>query len=266
MTSERRCFTSGGGAASDEIACIVREGVAELSLNRPARRNAISEPMFVRLRDLLRALGKDESTRLVVLRSTTPGRFCAGADIGTMADPRPEELERQFNLLMECVDAFRNAPMPIVAVVDGDCLGAGCTLAAASDIVIAHEAARFSLPEVFLGIAPVLAMAAMAPVVAPRSLVYWSSTGRWISPNDARDGGLVSLVLSADAFEVGVESLVREVSSIEPAAQRHLKRAAAILAASPTEQARGRLMKEMIATASHPAARSAIERFLSRKR
>ena len=218
MTDERRGIGPGDGTAGGEIVCCVREGVAELSLNRPARCNAISERMFVRLRDLVRELGKDESTRLVVLRSTTPGRFCAGADIGTMADPRPEELERQFTLLMECVDAFRDAPMPIVTVVDGDCLGAGCTLAAASDIVVVHEAARFALPEVFLGLAPVLAMAALAPVVAPRSLVYWSATGRWISPGEAREGGLATLVLPADGFETGVGDLIREVASIEPAA------------------------------------------------
>ena len=266
MSRELYRIAPRSGAAGDEIVCTVRGGVAELSLNRPSRRNAISEPMFVRLRDIVCALGKDESTRLVVLRSTTPGSFCAGADIGTMADPRPAEIERQFTLLIECVDAFRDAPMPIVAVVDGDCLGAGCALAAAADIVVAHEAARFALPEVFLGIAPVLAMSALVPVVAPRSLVYWSATGRWISPSEAREGGLVTLVLPADEFEAGVAGLIREVTSIEPAAQRHLKRAAAILATLPTERAGALLMTEMIATASHPAARTAIERFLSRKK
>jgi enoyl-CoA hydratase/carnithine racemase len=266
VTNEQRAIEPDGSATCTEIVCSVREGVVELSLDRPACRNAISEQMFVRLRDVVRTLGKDESTRLVVLRSTTPGRFCAGADIGTMADPRPEALERQFTMLVECVDAFRDAPMPIVTVVDGDCLGAGCTLAAASDIVVVHEMARFALPEVFLGLAPVLAMAALAPVVAPRLLVYWSATGRWFSPAEAREGGLATLVLPADGFESAVAGLIRELASIEPAAQRHLKRAAGILSTSSTAQARERLMKEMIATASHPAARAAIERFLSRKR
>ncbi|CAG0972658.1 2,3-dehydroadipyl-CoA hydratase [Gammaproteobacteria bacterium] len=266
MTDERRGEKPADVAEGDEIVWSIREGVATLSLNRPARRNAISETMFVRLRDLVGEFGRDESARLVVLRSMTPGYFCAGADVRTMADPRPEELARQFTLLIECVDALRNAPMPIVTVVDGDCLGAGCTLAAASDIVVAHEAARFALPEVFLGIAPVLAMSALAPVVSPRSLVYWSATGRWISSVEAREAGLATLVLGDDEFEAGVAGLIRDVASIEPAAQRSVRRAASILATPITMQVRERLMKEMIATASHPAARTAIEQFLSRKR
>lgn len=266
MTYEDRREEPADVAEGDGIACSIRKGVATLSLNRPARRNAISEKMFVRLRELVREFGRDESARLVVIRSMTPGCFCAGADVRTMADPRPEELARQFTLLIECVDALRSAPMPIVTVVDGDCLGAGCTVAAASDIVVAHEAARFALPEVFLGIAPVLAMGALAPVVSPRSLAYWSATGRWISSAEAREAGLATLVLGDDEFEAGVAELIRDVASIEPSAQRSVKRAATTLAAPITMQVRERLMEEMIATASHPAARTAIERFLSRKR
>ncbi len=263
---ERRDDDGAAVNGAREINCHVCDGVAEMSLNRPARRNAISESMFVLLRERVRAYGADDAVRVIVLRSAVAGTFCAGADINTMADPRPAELERQFALLMECVDALRATPVPVVTVVEGDCLGAGCALAAASDIVVAHAAVRFALPEVVLGLAPVLAMAALAPVVGLRRLVYWSATGRWFSAEEAREAGLVTLTLASEEFGDSVARLIRDLASTAPAAQRHLKRAAVILGTTQLNSARDQLMREMIATASHPAARDSIERFLAHKK
>jgi enoyl-CoA hydratase/carnithine racemase len=266
VTTERRINERAATDGGEEVVCRVRDGMAELTLNRPASRNAISEPMYVRLRELLCTYGEDKSVRLIVLRSAVAGTFCAGADINTMADPSPAELERQFTLLTECVDAFRATQVPVVTVVEGDCLGAGCALVAASDIVVAHAAARFALPEVVLGLAPVLAMAALAPVVALRRLFYWSATGRWFSAEEAREAGLVTLTIAPAEFDGGVKRLIEDLARTAAAAQRHLKRAAVILGTPHMDAARDELMREMIATASNPAARKAIGRFLSRKK
>jgi enoyl-CoA hydratase/carnithine racemase len=250
----------------EELDREVDDGVGQLSLNRPGRRNAISEELFLQLREGVRAFGQDDGVRVIVLRSAVPGIFCAGADISTMADPRPAELERQFRLLTDCVEAFRAVPKPIVTVVQGDCLGAGCSLAAASDVVIAEAGARFALPEILLGLAPVLAMAALAPVVSMRSLVYWAATGRHVCADEARDGGLVTLVMPAADLEASVSALVSDLKRHSGAALGHVKRAAALLGSHSRDATPEALMQEMLATATHPAARGAITRFLERKR
>lgn len=250
----------------DELDLEIQDGVAQLSLNRPGRRNAISEDLFVQLRDSVRDFGHDDRVRVIVLRSAVPGIFSAGADINTLSDPRPAELERQFRLLLECVDAFRAVPKPIVAVVQYDCLGAGCSLAAASDIVVAEAGARFALPEILLDLAPVLAMEALAPVVSMRSLVYWAATGRHVSADEAREAGLVTLVMPAAELEAGVSGLVSDLNRASSAALGHVKRAAVALGRQLSDENRRELMEAMIATATHPAARGAIARFLNRKR
>lgn len=248
------------------LQCRIDDGVGRLSLNRPDRRNAISEAMFVQLHESVQALDQDSAVRIIVLRSAVPGIFCAGADIGTLADPRPAGLQHQFELLVACIDAFRATAKPVVTVVHGDCLGAGCSLAAASDVVIAGAGARFALPEVFLGLAPVLAMAALAPVVSMRSLVYWSATGRHVSAYEARDAGLVTLVVPDAELETSATGLTDDLRRHGGAALGGVKRAAALLGGHSVDVDPQVLMTAMLATATHPEAREAIVRFLERKR
>ena len=114
--------SEGAQLSGGELTCTYRDGVAVLTLARPARRNAISEALYIALRDGVRDAERDERARVVVIRSGVPGVFCAGADIATMADPRPAELTRQFDLLLACIDAFRTCRKLIVTAVQGDCL------------------------------------------------------------------------------------------------------------------------------------------------
>jgi enoyl-CoA hydratase/carnithine racemase len=251
--------------SSAELDHQLHEGVARLSLNRPARRNAISESLFVALRDALHAVDRNELARVVVLRSAVPGIFCAGADVETMADERPAELERHFDLLLECLDAFRSCSKPIVTVVQAGCLGAGCSLAAASDIVIAGADARFSLPEIKLNLAPVLAMAALAPVMQARRLFYWSATGRSFSADEACEIGLVTEVVAAAEIDAFANKLIAELVRTEPAAMTQIKRTARMLVRQLGAATDDILMNDMIATATHPAARRKIREFLQPK-
>lgn len=266
MTSAAHSQKEGTALAGGELTLERLGAVARLSLNRPARRNAISEQLFTALRDTVNDLGRDEATRVIVFRSAVANVFCAGADIGTMADPRPAELERQFTLLLECLDAFRSCSKMIVTIVQGDCLGAGCSLAAVSDVVIAQADARFSLPEIKLDLAPVLAMAAVAPVMPARQLVYWSASGRHFSAAEAREAGLVTQVLAANELEAFVATLIEELAQAESAALALVKSTARTLGQQLSAATYDRLMKDMLATAMHPAARKAIESFLHRKR
>jgi enoyl-CoA hydratase/carnithine racemase len=247
----------------DELVREDREGVARLLLKRPAKRNAISEALYVALRDTLREVARDDSVRFVIFRSGVPGVFCAGADIATMADPRPAELQRQFDLLIECIDAFRNCPKPVLTVIDGDCLGVGCAIAAASDVVVARSDVQFALPEIRIGLAPVLAMAALAPVVSERKLVLWAASGRHFSAQDADAAGLVTSVVAPDALDAFVVDLERELGHADRAVLAQIKATARMLYGAQAAP-RDRLMQDMLATTTAPPARTAIDRFLQR--
>ena len=142
------------------------EGVLYVTLNRPESRNAMSLAMVEELRAVLRAVRANQTVRALVLRGAD-GHFCAGGDIKDMAGARAKggdayrELNRAFGSLLEEAQA---APQVLVAVLEGAVLGGGFGLACVSDIAIAHQGARFGLPETSLGILP----AQIAPFVVKR--------------------------------------------------------------------------------------------------
>jgi isohexenylglutaconyl-CoA hydratase len=142
------------------------EGVLYVTLNRPDSRNAMSLAMVEELRAVLRAVRHDQGVRALVLRGAG-GHFCAGGDIKDMASARAKggdayrELNRAFGSLLEEAQC---APQVLVAVLEGAVLGGGFGLACVSDIAIAHQDAKFGLPETSLGILP----AQIAPFVVRR--------------------------------------------------------------------------------------------------
>lgn len=251
---------------SEELQCQIIDGVARLTLLRPRRRNAVSEALLLEFIEGMGGFARNDLVKVIVLRSGVPGIFSAGADLQTMSDPGPAALAKQFEILLDCLEAFRAVNKPIVTVVEGDCLGVGCALAAVSDVVVAAEAARFALPEIGLNLAPVIAMAALAPVVSMRQLYYWAATGRHISSTAAQSAGLVSLVVPGAALQSEVESIVAELKKAQSSAHGYVKRTARDLTPeAPMAVDRARLIQSMIAAATEPAAVDAIHQFFARK-
>jgi isohexenylglutaconyl-CoA hydratase len=140
---------------------LTREGaVARLTLNRPERRNALTQPMMLELEDAFRRVGSDTACRVLVLRGAG-GNFSAGGDIATMAEMPPQPVNgavdpmiasyRQFG---EALLVLNNLPQPVIAVVEGSAVGGGFGMACCSDVVILHDSARFGLPEPKVGFIP----------------------------------------------------------------------------------------------------------------
>ena len=252
--------------SADEVLADVVDGVGYLTLARPSHRNAISAAMMKRLRAALVVIDADERVQVLVLRSSVDGMFCAGADIQGLADPDPEALRGEFQLLIDVVEDIRALSKPVVAVIAGTCIGAGCALAAAADIVLAAEDAKFCLPEVHLDIAPVLAMQALYPVVHLRQLLFWSATGRMFSAREALDGGLVTLVTPSAGLPGELSTLLGELKRPASATFRYLKRAAKLLEQPKRAGVQQELMATMLASASSAEARIELAGFRARKR
>jgi isohexenylglutaconyl-CoA hydratase len=127
--------------------------VARLTLNRPERRNALTQPMMLELEHAFRSVAADGDCRVLVLRGAG-GHFSAGGDLAAMAQmpPKPDgstndpmvAAYRQFG---EALVALNVIPQPVIAVVEGSAVGGGFGMACCSDVVILHESARFGLPE-----------------------------------------------------------------------------------------------------------------------
>ncbi|KAJ9533470.1 hypothetical protein QJQ45_026535 [Haematococcus lacustris] len=130
------------------------EGISLLSLSRTDARNAIGRQLLRELLEAVNTLRQERSTRCVVLRSTVPGVFSAGADLKERAGMTQAETKEFVNRLRRVFNEVHALPMPVVAVIEGFALGGGAELALAADIRVASDDAVFAFPEAQLGIIP----------------------------------------------------------------------------------------------------------------
>lgn len=138
---------------TDIIARVDTAGIATVTLDRPARRNAVTLAMWRELRRLYLGFADDPAVRVVVLTGSG-GHFCAGADIHEFGEVRSgvedgTAYERDVDL---CAEAIMALPKPTIAAVSGFCVGGGSGLAVACDFRIADRTARFAIPAARLGI------------------------------------------------------------------------------------------------------------------
>ena len=212
--------------SSYEHLAVHNEGrVTILSLARPESHNALNGALIRELTQAFDDLAESEDVRVVVL--TGEGRsFCAGADVGYMRDTADLSYEENLEDARRLAAMFRavdECPKPVVAKVRGAAMGGGAGLAAAADVVVAEEGARFAFSEVRLGIAP----ATIAPYVLrkigasrARSLFL---TGERFGAARAREIGLVHEAVPSDGLDAAVEETVGRLLRGGPHAQAAAK-------------------------------------------
>ncbi|MBL6455158.1 enoyl-CoA hydratase/isomerase family protein [Belnapia sp. T6] len=181
--------------------------IARVVIDHQAKLNTLNPGL---MRDFIAAMdgvGRDESLQAVVVTGAGPKAFIGGADIGTMAAIDDKDAAEAFITLVHgCCRAVRDCPAPVIARLNGWTLGAGLELAAACDLRLAAEGARFGMPEVRVGI-PSVVEAALLP-----GLIGWGRTrrllllGETISAAEALDWGLVERV----APEAGLDAALAE--------------------------------------------------------
>jgi enoyl-CoA hydratase/carnithine racemase len=194
------------------------DGIALVSLNRPAARNTLSEAMLDDLHHEFAAIAGDEKVRAVVISHNGPA-FCAGHDMKEMTAHRadPDRGRSYFKTLMERCSALmlaiRNLPQPVIAAVEGVATAAGCQLVATCDLAVASQSARFSTPGVHIGLFCSTPMVALSRNVANKHAMEMLLTGDLVSAADAFRIGLINRVVPTGKASEEALALARQIAS-----------------------------------------------------
>jgi enoyl-CoA hydratase len=192
-------------------------------LNRPQQLNALSSELMEELVAALQQLDEDEAVRCIVLGGNERA-FAAGADIAELAAGTPVSLYQSRRI--ERWDAIRNLRTPLVAAVSGFCLGGGCELALACDLIVASESAKFGQPEINLGVMPGAGgTQRLTRAVGKAVAMDMILSGRLLRANEARDLGLVARVVGREAWLEAAKQVAREIAAKSPVALRLAKEA-----------------------------------------
>jgi enoyl-CoA hydratase len=199
------------------------EPIAVVRLNRPEQRNALSNQLMHELVGGLENLDADEAIRCIVLTGDDQA-FAAGADIKELSDATHFEL--YFGGRIDKWDAIRKIRTPIVAAVSGYCLGGGCELAMACDLIVASETAQFGQPETNLAVLPGAGgTQRLTRAIGKSKAMDVILTGRFLTGEEAERAGLVARVFPQETWLDDAKGLAATIAEKSPVGVRLAKEA-----------------------------------------
>lgn len=208
-------------------------GVAEIVLDRPEVRNALSTALAARLARVCAEVAADPGVRAVVLSAAGPA-FCVGADLKERAAMSDAELLAQRPVFRAAFGGVLGLPQPVIAAVHGYALGGGCELALSCDVIVADETAEFGLPEVTVGLVPggggtQLALRRLGPGRAADLVL----TGRRVGAAEAERLGLTDRLVPAGTAGEHARTLAERMAANSPVGVLNAKRALRLGAGLP---------------------------------
>ena len=188
------------------------EGVAWLTLNRPAARNALSMALMQALETELAAIAADPAVQVVVIGGAGPA-FCAGHDLREVrSQPQREAYEALFAQCSRLMLAIVRLPKPVIARVHGVATAAGCQLVATCDLAVTADTARFATPGVNIGLFCSTPMVALTRAVGRKAAMEMLLTGELIDAQAARGIGLVNRVVPEAELDSAVTALAGQIA------------------------------------------------------
>ncbi|WP_205747200.1 crotonase/enoyl-CoA hydratase family protein [Desulfopila sp. IMCC35006] len=206
---------------TENVQLEVRDTIAYVSLNRPDKHNGLDEDMMISLIRTARCIKQDKSIRCVILQGNGPS-FCAGLDFGYVAK-HPFMVPKFFskfpwskaNTFQRAAHVWRELPVPVIAVVHGNCFGGGMQIILACDYRIAEPSAQLSILEMKWGLIPDMSgMVTLSRLTRVDIAQELTMTGRFFSGQEGAEYGLISKV-SATPF-VDAEALARVICEKSP--------------------------------------------------
>jgi enoyl-CoA hydratase/carnithine racemase len=195
-----------------------RDGIALLTLNRPAARNALSEELIAALAAAFDAIGRDTSVRAVVIAANGPA-FSAGHDLKQLTERRSDAdggrayFRHMMTICSRMMQKIVALPQPVTACVSGVATAAGCQLVATCDLAVASTEARFATPGVDIGLFCSTPMVALTRNIPRKTAMHMLLTGAPVTADEALRLGLVNKVVPHGSELEAAFALARIVAS-----------------------------------------------------
>ena len=240
--------------------------VAHVTVDNPAKRNALGRQGKQDLTSAFETLARDECLRVLVLTGGGERSFISGADIAEMSNLDPAAAEDVSTWTHRACDAIRRLPVPVIARVNGYCLGAGMEIAASCDMRVGVDTARFGMPEVKFGIPSGMEACLLPGLIGwgkTRELVF---TGELIDAHEAHRCGFLDRLVPAAELDAAVEQWVAAICAAGPRAIRIQKRLVQDWERLPIAEAVQQGIRAVVEARQTDEPRRLMEAFVNRKR
>jgi enoyl-CoA hydratase/carnithine racemase len=202
-----------------------RDGIATLTMNRPAQMNLLTDEMLTALQAALHDIGKDRGIRVVILAAAGKG-FCAGHDLKEIRELREQpKIAELFTKCSAMMMSIQGLPQPVIARVQGAAAAAGAQLVAQCDLAVASDAAKFVTSGVTWGFFCSTPGVAIGRNLQRKHAMEMLLTGEPIGAQRALEWGLVNKVVPAEALEAETLALAKIIAAKPPATTAAGKRA-----------------------------------------
>lgn len=198
--------------------------VARLTIDNPKKLNILTRATLQELAKVMASVETNPQLRAVVITGAGAKAFIGGADLDTLGSLDPASAREFIGEIHSACAAMRECPVPVLARINGWCLGGGLELAASCDLRIAADSAVFGMPEVRLAIPSVVEAALLPRLVGAGRARWLVMTGETIGAADALAWGLVEKVVAAKDLDAGVNHALDAILAGDPEAIRAQKR------------------------------------------
>ena len=200
-----------------------RGRTAVVTIDNQRRLNCLSTPIIVRLTAVLSDLAADASLRAVIITGAGDQAFIGGADLNELGALSSDSARLFITRLHQACSAIRNCPVPVIARINGYCLGAGLEIAASCDLRAAADHAQFGMPEVQVGLPSVIEAALLPGLIGwgrSREMLF---TGNLYSAAEAASIGLIEKQVAAAALDTAIADWLEAILRAGPEAIRAQK-------------------------------------------
>src|SRR5262245_43699399 len=197
--------------------------IAVVTVDNQRRLNCLATPAIVSLAEAFARLGSDDELRAVVITGAGDRAFIGGADLNELGGLCADSARLYITRLHQACAAIRECPVPVIARVNGFCLGAGLEVAASCDMRVAADTAQFGMPEVVMGIPSVIEAALLPGLIGWGKTREMLLTGAMYSAADALAIGFAQKVVPAADLDAAVNQWVEQIFRATPKAVRSQK-------------------------------------------
>jgi len=193
-----------------------RGAIAVITMNRPEKLNACNTFMYKELTSLLSTIDQDREIRAIIMTGSGDRAFSAGADLDELDFANLRESSDYIKIDATAFRAIENVRQPVIAAVNGLAIGYGCKIAIISDITVASEKARFSLPGATFGAVHMIMLGRAREVMGRKRLAEMLLTGKMIDAVTAQEYGIVNHIVPQENVLAEALKIANQIAACPP--------------------------------------------------